>query len=200
MNLKTILSIVLVVSSLNILNAQKGGIKGGVNLSNLYVDNVSDENMKLGINVGLWQRSADGILQTEINYSRKGAEIFYNGVLGNGVYRYNLNYIEFPVLYNLNINKLSLNMGPYFGMLVGANIKDVNSNGEVNDIETLSRKDFNFIDYGLAGGASLNFDTTQVGIRYNYGLREIGTEGTFAREALSNAKNSVLHLYVALAF
>lgn len=199
MNLKTILSIVVVAASINNLNAQQGGIKGGMNLSNLYADNVSDENMKLGLNVGVWHKSADGILQTELNYSNKGAEIIYNGVLGNGVYRYNLNYLELPVLYNMNINKLSLNLGPYFGMLVGANIKEVNSNGEVNEVETLSRKDFNFIDYGLAGGASLNFDTSQFGIRYNYGLREIGTEGTFAREALSNAKNSVLHLYIALA-
>lgn len=198
MNLKLIISSVIVLLFINIATAQKGGIKGGVNFSNLYADDVSEENMKLGLNLGLWHRSADGILQTELNYSNKGAEIVYAGILGTGRYRYNLNYLELPVLYNLNLGNLNLHVGPYFGLLVGANIKDVDANGDINNVERLDRSDFNAVDYGLAGGVSLDFKASQLGVRYNYGLREIGKQGTFAGQAVSNAKNSALQLYIAL--
>ena len=34
----------------------KFGIKAGINLANLYIDNVEDENMKLGLNAGFFAK------------------------------------------------------------------------------------------------------------------------------------------------
>ncbi|MEQ8905023.1 porin family protein [Ekhidna sp.] len=193
-----LLSIFFITSGL--LMAQRSGIKGGANFSNLYVDDVSDENMKIGLNLGLWHQAASGALQTELNYSNKGAEVIYNGALGSGKYRYNLNYLEMPILFVGHVGDFNLHIGPYIGFLVGANIKDVDSDGNINQVAQLDRDDFNTFDYGLSGGAAIEFDASQIGLRYNYGLREIGKSGSFAGEAANNAKNSVFQLYVAFDF
>src|SRR4051812_41326925 len=62
------------------------GIKGGVNLTNLYVDETSDEHMKLGFNAGLFAKLAVArgfSIQPELLYSVKGAKERYdNFVLG----------------------------------------------------------------------------------------------------------------------
>ncbi|WP_420317880.1 porin family protein [Ekhidna sp.] len=193
-----ILSILFFTSAL--LMAQRSGIKGGANFSNLYVNDVSDENMKIGLNLGLWHQAANEAFQAELNYSNKGAEIIYDGALGSGKYRYNLNYLEMPLQFVGHVGDFNLHVGPYLGFLVGVNVKDVDSDGSVNGVAQLDRDDFNTIDYGLSGGAAIEFDASQIGLRYNYGLREIGKSGSFAGEAASNAKNSVFQLYVALDF
>ncbi|WP_420576045.1 porin family protein [Ekhidna sp.] len=199
MKTKSILISIFILAS-GLLMAQRSGIKGGANFSNLYVDDVSDENMKIGLNLGLWHQTANGAFQTELNYSNKGAEIVYDGALGSGKYRYNLNYLELPVLFVGHVGRLNLQVGPYAAFLVGANIKDVDSDGDINQVAQLDRDDFHTFDYGLAGGVGIDFDASQIGLRYNYGLREIGKSGSFAGEAVDNAKNSVLQLYVALDF
>jgi hypothetical protein len=191
-------SLLLLMSG--VMMAQRSGLKAGANFANLYVDDVSDENMKIGLNLGLWHQAANGAFQAELNYSNKGAEIIYNGALGSGKYKYNLNYLEMPLLFVGHVGDFNLHIGPYLGLLVGANIKDVDSNGDVNGVAQLDRDDFNTFDYGLAGGAAIEFDASQIGLRYNYGLREIGKSGSFAGEAASNAKNSVFQLYVAFDF
>lgn len=196
MKIKNILLITFLLSS-GFLMAQRSGIKGGANFSNLYVDDVSDENMKIGLNLGLWHQTSDGAFQAELNYSNKGAEVVYDGVLGSGKYRYNLNYLELPVFFVGHIGKLNLHAGPYAAFLVGANIKDVDSDGNIDGVTQLDRDDFHTFDFGLAGGVGIDFNASQIGLRYNYGLREIGKSGSFAGEAVDNAKNSVLQLYVA---
>ncbi|WP_425392728.1 porin family protein [Ekhidna sp.] len=199
MKTKAILLSVLFITS-GLLMAQRSGIKGGANFANLYVDDVSDENMKIGLNLGLWHQSANESFQAELAYSNKGAEIIYDGALGSGKYKYNLNYLEMPILFVGHVGDFNLHIGPYVGFLVGVNVKDVDSNGDVNGVAQLDRDDFNTFDYGLSGGAAIDFDASQIGLRYNYGLREIGKSGSFAGEAANNAKNSVFQLYVALDF
>jgi hypothetical protein len=179
--------------------AQTGGLKGGVNFSNLYVDEVNDQNIKLGLNLGLWHQSADGHFQTEISFSNKGSELVYNNALGSGKYRYNLNYLEVPLLFVGHIDKLNLHFGPYLGLLVGANIKDVDSDGTINGVATLDKDDFNSLDYGLSGGIGIDFEESQIGLRYSYGLREVGKSGSFGG-ADNNAKNANLQLYVGFKF
>ena len=183
--------------------AQRGGLRGGANFSNLYVDDVDDENLKVGLNLGLWHQTegAEAIaFQTELNYSSKGAAIVYNNVFGSGKYRFNLNYLEVPVMIVGKLGPLQLHGGPYAGFLVGSNIKDVDSDGDINNIESLDTDDFNRFDYGLVGGVALDFESGMVGARYNYGLREVGKSGSFAGEALDNSKNAGFQIYVALDF
>lgn len=183
----------------------KSGIKGGVNFTNMYVSDVDDENMKIGFNAGFYHRAGlSDILdfQTELLFSQKGAALQYDGNIftgGSGQYRFNLNYIELPLLLMLKAGSFHLHAGPYLGFLVGANIKDVDDDGSIKEISELDRDDFNTFDYGFAGGFGFDFKSGTLGARYNYGFREIGQSGA-AGKATADSKNSALQLYVGFDF
>src|SRR4030095_4562128 len=108
-------------------NALKLGVKGGVNFSNLYVDDVDDENMKAGLNLGLFAKipiTKRLSFQPEILYSSKGSKITYNNILGSGTYRFNLNYVEVPLLAVVNIaGPLNLQAGGYVAYVHSAYVK-----------------------------------------------------------------------------
>jgi hypothetical protein len=182
----------------------KFGIKAGINLANLYVDDVKDENMKLGFNGGLVAKIplVKGLsIQPELLYTSKGSKLTYDNVLfGSGEYRYNLNYVELPVLAVINLAKcFNIQAGGYAAYLTGANIKNMDNEGNVNDITKLNAENFNRIDYGLAGGLGVDVQNFTIGARYNYGLHEVGKSGG-AAAFTKNSKNSVISLYVGFGF
>lgn len=182
--------------------AQKAGLKGGVNFTNLYVDDVDDENMKVGFNAGLYYRNditENFAIQPEFLFTQKGSEIHYDGFLGQGKYRFNLNYLEVPVLAVVKLGPINLHAGPYLGFLIGANVKDVDDNGNINEVEELDRDDFNTLDAGISGGVGFDFPSGMIGLRYNYGFMEIGDDGV-AGQATENSKNSALQLYLGFDF
>lgn len=183
----------------------KFGVKGGLNLSNLYVDDVQDENMKTSFNLGLYAKIplAKGFsLQPELLYSGKGAKLAYNNVLlGTGEYRFNLNYVELPVLAVVNIAKnLNLQAGGYAAYLAAANITRLNSStSTIDKIKDLKTSDFNRFDYGLAGGLGLDVQNFTIGARYNYGLNQVGKgNASIAGQATKNSKNSVISLFIGV--
>src|SRR5690606_1658821 len=84
------------------------GVKGGVNLSNFYVDEVQDNNMKVGLNLGLFAKlpvTSGFAIQPELLYSSKGSKIAYNNIFGDGEYRFNCNYLEMTVLAVINLTE-----------------------------------------------------------------------------------------------
>jgi hypothetical protein len=185
--------------------APKIGIKAGVNLSNLYIDNIEDENMKVGLNAGVFAKIpvAKGFsIQPELLYSSKGTKATYNNVLaGEGEYRFNLNYVEMPVLAVFNLGRnINIHAGPYVAFLAGANIKDIDSDGSENGVTDLKADNFNRFDFGLAGGIGFDFQNFMVGARYNYGLTEVGKSGSLSGELTKDSKNSAVSLYIGLGF
>lgn len=185
----------------------KFGIKGGVNLTNLYVDDdVSDENMKVGFNAGFFAKlpvTRGFSIQPELLYSSKGAKETYNNfILGEGEYRFNLNYIELPVLAVFNLAKnFNLHVGPYVSYLAGVNIKDLNKDeGTIDEVAELDADNFNRFDYGVAGGLGIDISNFTIGARYNYGLKEIGKSGSVSGELLKDSKNSAISLYIGIGF
>ena len=181
----------------------KIGIKGGINLSNLYVDDVKDENMKVGVNVGLFAKfpvTKGFSIQPEVLYSSKGAKLTYDNLFGTGEYRFNLNYVEVPVLAVINLTpNLNIHAGPYAAYLTNANIKRLNDEGETSDIADLKTDNFKRFDYGLVGGVGFDIQNFTIGARYNYGLNEIG-DGGIAGEATKNSKNSAFTFYIGIGF
>jgi hypothetical protein len=183
----------------------KFGVKGGVNLSNLYVDNVQDKNWKLGATVGVYAKLpiVKGLsIQPEVLYSMKGAQINYNNFLGgSGKYRYNFDYVEVPVTAVINLAKnFNLQAGGYAAFLASVKVKDVDANGNVNGITELNKDNFQSFDYGLVGGLGFDIENTNLGLRYSYGLKNIGKDGTLSGNALQNSKHSVISLTVGFAF
>jgi len=135
-------------------------------------------------------------------YSLKGSKTDYNNfVEGTGEYRFNLGYVELPLLAVVNLTKnFSIHLGGYGAYMTNANIKDVNSNGNIQNITDLNAEDFNRWDFGLAGGVGFDIENFTIGARYNYGLTDIGKSGNLTSTALGNAKNNGLAVYVGFGF
>jgi hypothetical protein len=183
----------------------KFGIKGGVNLTNLYVNDVSDEHMKVGFNAGIFAKLAVAkgfSIQPELLYTVKGAKENYNNFIqGSGEYRFNLNYVELPLLAVINLGKnFNIHAGGYAAYLVSANIKDVDNNGTINGATDLNEDNFQRWDAGLVGGLGFDIQNFSIGARYNYGLTEIGKSGNLSGELTKNSKNAGVSVYIGLAF
>jgi hypothetical protein len=183
----------------------KLGIKGGLNLTNLYVDNVSDEHMKAGFNAGLFAKlpvTQGFSIQPELLYSLKGAKDRYdNFIQGSGEYRFNLGYIELPVLTVVNLAKnFNIHAGGYAAYLVSANVKDVHDDGTIAGATELDANNFNRWDFGLAGGIGFDIENFTLGARYNYGLSNIGKSGSLSGDLTKNSKNAGVSIYVGVGF
>ena len=199
-----ILTVCFVVScaaaiSNDLFAQMRAGIKGGLNVSNLYIDDVSDENARFGFNLGVYGQvlSSDAFaIQPELLFSTKGSKIEYGGSLFDQTVKYNLSYLDLPVLAVFKLGESAeIHVGPYIGYLLGANIShDGDLGSGMDDIDKDNLKSF---DYGLSGGFGLNFGNLQVGARYNYGLAELA-DSDAAELLIGDAKNSVAQIYLAL--
>lgn len=187
----------LLVSQIASAQTGRAGIKGGLNVTNLYVDDVTDENARYGINVGFYGQifaSEVFAIQPELLYSTKGSKEVYSGVIDQEV-KFNLNYLDLPVLAVIKLGESAeIHAGGYVSYLLGANIS---YEGDVsNGVDELDKDNFKSVDYGLVGGFALNFGAAQIGARYNYGLAKIADSNN-ARNMLGDAKNSCAQLYIA---
>lgn len=183
----------------------KFGFKGGVNFSNLYTDDVDDNNVLTGFQAGVYAKlpiSSSFAIQPELLYSTKGSELVYNNNFVNGTAKFRLNYIELPILAVINISEnFNIHAGPYFAYLVDGKATN-DSQGTLFDVENnLSNEDYNKFDAGLSVGAGFDADNIGFGIRYNYGLTTVGKERSFSGTTYTfpDGKNSVLNVYVTLS-
>lgn len=185
------------------------GIKGGINVSNLYVSEVNDQKSKFGVHGGVWAKlpvSPLFAIQPEAIFSTAGSKISgYTATAGpQNQAIFNLNYIQVPVLASLTLGPVSVQAGPYFSYLLSAKVKNiqVDNNGvptQSSDGRELNKDDFNTVDYGLAGGLALDIKGFQLGARYNYGLRNVGQKA-IANTLTNNSKNSVAQVFIAVGF
>lgn len=184
--------------SSDVFGQMRAGVKGGLNVSNLYVDEVDDENARFGFNVGFYGQilSSDVFaIQPELLFSTKGSKIEYGGNFFDQTVKYNLSYLDLPVLAVFKLGEdAEIHVGPYIGYLLGANIShDGDLGSGTDDIDRDHLKSF---DYGLSGGFGLNFGSLQVGARYNYGLAKLA-DSDAAELLIGDSKNSVAQVYVA---
>ena len=187
-----------ITSNLMAQSEPKMGVKGGLNVSNLYIDDVNDENARFGFNVGLYGQlfSSDVFaLQPELLFSTKGSRDEFDGLADETV-KFNLSYLDLPVLAVIKLGESAeIHAGAYASYLLNANISYEGDLG--NGGEDIDRNNFKSYDYGLVGGFGLNFGNLQVGARYNYGLVKIA-DSDAAEVVLGDAKNSVAQVYMAV--
>jgi len=205
---------VLTLGSSSVMNAQgtvsktnsneiNFGIKGGLNISNLYTKEVDDENKLLGFNVGLFAEvpiTSIISLQPEISLTTKGAENSYTNPFFEETRKFKLMYIEAPLLLRANITKnFNVHFGPYVAYLIDAKITQEFSDGSTNNQE-LNEDNLNRFDVGLAGGLGFQFGGFGIGARYNYGLTTVGKEQTVLGQTFTSpdGKNSVLSFYATI--
>ena len=172
----------------------KAGIKGGLNLSNFYInDNVIRlNNYKTGYHAGIFIRlNVTGWLglQQELYFNTKGRS--------GEIFNYHLSYIDFPLLITLNFfQKFNLHFGPYTSILVdGIVISDLPA-----FIGDFNRNSFRKLDYGFSLGSALEFKRINLGLRYSWGLTEVATDYRLYGKLfnIGEARNSVWQIYMAI--
>jgi len=180
---------------------KRAGIKGGLNISNLFIDNVTDENARLGFHLGVYGQvfsSKTFAIQPELLFSTKGSKNQYTSGSFNQEVQYNLNYIDLPVLAVFKLGEsVEIHAGGYASYLVNANIS---YKGDLaNGADEVDKDNLSSYDYGLAGGLGYNVNNIQIGFRYNYGLVKIA-DSDVARAAIGDAKNSVAQIFLSINF
>ena len=195
----------VVISMISFSDAQaqyaRAGIKGGLNLSNLYVSEAHDDQARIGWHAGFYGQlfaSEAFAIQPEVNFSTKGTgvtRIDANSATYDS--KFNLSYIDIPVLAVFKLGEVAeIHAGAYWAYLLGAEIKNNDRNPD-NEFTTIARDNFDDWDYGLVGGIGFNLgEGAQLGVRYNYGLNEIA-ESAGAKRLFGNSKNQVAQLYLA---
>lgn len=184
-------------------NAQIG-VKGGVNFSNMYTEDVDDNNVLTSFNAGLYASiplTSSIAIQPEFLFSRKGAELAYDNAFVTGKAKFKLNYIEVPVLVKVNLTKnFNIHAGPYFAYLIDGQVTNETDGGTFNFEDNFDNDDFNKFDYGVSAGLGFDFESIGIGARYNYGLSTVGKERNFGgtNYTFPDGKNSNISLYVAL--
>lgn len=143
-------------------NSPKGhvnlGVKGGINMYNIYNDDNTNYDQITGYYFGLLGHihlNSQWAIQPELVYSTQGAK--------NGSIIYNLDYINVPVqLQYMFDNGFRIQAGPQLGFLVRADNKD----------------NLSPIDFGVGFGVSYVVPSTGFGIdvRYNLGLSNINKD------------------------
>jgi len=197
----SIFSLLSLVAFTNMSHAQefRSGIKGSFNLSNLYTNDIDDNNLRAGFSLGIFKENQIGpssAIQTELLFSTKGNRSEYRSGPFDGEAKFNLNYIELPIMLDLKAGSaLDVSFGPYISYLISANITTEGDFG--NSFSEIDRDNLKPFDFGFSGGLGLNFGTTELGARYNLGLTEIADSDN-ARAVMGDAKNSVIQFYIAL--
>jgi len=153
------------------------GLKAGVNMANIHVDN-SEYDSRTGFYVGGLAHihiTRHFAIQPEVMYSSQGAEL--------GSTKYIDNYINVPVLVQYMTNTgFRLQTGPQVGFLTSAKNKSEGIEVDVKD-------QLNTVDFAWSFGASY-LSKTGLGLdaRYNLGLSNVNDNESV------EAKNRVFQL------
>lgn len=188
------------------------GLKAGLNFSQLFADqaNIENEGVRTGLHFGIFGKIpvSDYVsFRPELLYTSVGSRLTYGesqieNLFGiePGEVRYNLDYIQLPVAFTYNFNLFNVYAGPYLSYLVSANITNLNvTDLTTNQLVDFNENDFNRWDYGLVVGMGVDFHNFTVGMRYNYGLREID-HTPLAGALTNNTRNGVGQIYVGFGF
>ena len=147
------------------------GIKGGLNLANLKIENTSSPDSKVAMHLGVLAHihfQEHWAVQPELMYSNQGAKQDVNG----SEVKVKLHYINMPVLLQyMTGSGFRLQTGPQLGILASAKTKVGDSESNSNDL-------YNTFDLAWALGASYVTNSGfGIDARYNIGLANINDEG-----------------------
>ncbi len=182
------------------------GVKGGVNMSNFYGEELDNENVKIGFNVGLIADidfSYNSAIQTGLFFTTKGAK--YDSSFGEATGEISSNpmYLQLPIHYAYKLDvtpgsRIVFHAGPYAAYGVGGKWKASGSLGNwdgaidgdlFGDNAPLKR-----FDTGLGLGVGAEFGPILVDLGWDMGLVNISNADN------GNIKNQNAYLSVGYKF
>lgn len=186
-------------------NYMRYGFKAGVNFTTLFTSNVETINMLRTIHLGAFARvpvAGTVAIQPEFLYTLKGAEITYDDAMVQGIARYNLHYIEVPLLLTVKVTPyVNVHAGPFFSFLLWGNARNLATNNQFDFRQNVGGDNFNKLETGIAAGAGLDLGAFGLGLRYSLGLTKIGRERNYDGTAYTfpDSRSGTFSLYVSFA-
>jgi hypothetical protein len=180
------------------------GVKAGVNLSNLYTNDASVSDMIYGFNAGVYIKAPVSKIiafQPEFYVTTKGASIRYNDPLLDGTARFNLTYLELPILCEIQTSRhFKLEVGSYIACLVGAKVTNMTEINLFDYEKNVDETQFNRVDAGLVIGAGVVSHSVTVGVRYSYGFTKVGRQQSYLGSSytIPNTNNGVVGFYMTI--
>lgn len=197
--------VVAMLAMVTVASAQMSlGIKGGLNMSNLYGDELHDKNMKPGFHVGVatdFEFSPNMALQSGLFFTTKGYKT-KNETL-KAEYTENLMYVQLPVHFAYKVDvtpgtKVFLHAGPYVAYGVGgkrkASVGDLSGEWKVDKIFGDGVTQYKPFDAGLGLGAGFELGQFLVDLGWDMGLVNISNAKS------GNIKNQNAYLSVGFKF
>lgn len=160
------------------------GVKGGINLSNYYGDDLNDKSAKVGYHVGLvgdYEFAYNMAIQTGLFFTTKGAKYESNFQDYKTKQTSNANYLQIPVhfAYKLDVmpgTRIVFHAGPYLAYGVGGKAKFHTGVGDSFEISSKTfDKDYGFkrFDSGLGLGVGAEFGQIILDLGWDMGLVNI---------------------------
>ena len=173
--------VIALLSMVSLVSAQHTSysIKGGLNMSNFYGDELNDKNMKTGFHIGVgadFEFAPNMAIQTGLLFSSKGAKYTYS----SAEIDVNANYLQLPIHFAYKIDvmpgtRVVLHAGPYVAYGIGG--KTSAGNLEVDTFKDDSSVNaFNGLkpfDAGLGLGVGAEFGPILVDLGWDMGLTNI---------------------------
>lgn len=182
------------------------GAKGGLNLSNLSIEDASDKNMVAGFHAGFFANmpvAGNFSIQPELLYSQKGTKWTTESSLADSEVKLKLNYLEVPVNLVFNLTEdFDFQLGPYVGYLLNANGEGqvVYGSGSFQTKDELDKENFNAFDFGLQGGMRFFLKPVYLGFNYKLGLSQVAKENEIWETILDDAANRTIQVYLGIPF
>lgn len=174
------------------------GIKGGLNISSMFVDRATSENPRVSWHAGLFAQvlaTEHFALQPELNYSTQGTRIDHTFEGRGAETDLNLNYVNLPVLAVFKLGKVAeIHAGAYGAYLARA---DIDTNGSREGFNSNDRENFRDWDVGAVAGIGFNIKALQIGARYSYGFIEVA-KSNGASDLLGNSTNAYGQVYLSI--
>lgn len=201
--------VLAMLAMVTVVSAQTSlGIKGGVNMSNFYGDEITDKNMLIGGQVGIiadYEFMPNMAIQTGLMFTTKGAK--YTGeLLGiKGDYTTRPMYLQLPVhfAYKLDVaptTRIVFHGGPYaaVGVAGKSNLSVSAGDNELGKTESTplfgDKGSLNRFDAGLGIGVGAEFGVFLVDLGWDFGLMNI------SKNENANMKNQNAYLSVGYKF
>ncbi len=173
------------------------GAKGGVNINKMSGQSYKDGfnyNFQAGVFMQFNFSNRFG-LQPEVNFVQTSSEfsndpndIYYDLFLGGSQKKSKLNYLEVPVLLNVNLGsskRVKLQVGPSYGGLLKQTTDSLKNNGNL----------YKNAEWAAIGGIFIQLPLVNLGARYKMGLTDIN-----AVNNLQTWKSQSIQVFVGVTF
>lgn len=214
-----LLLVIALLGVVSLVSAQSASliVRGGLNMSNFYGNNLNDKSVKPGYHggIGLDLEFVTNIsLQTGLYFTSKGAEYTTNiPVIEDVKYSITANYIQLPLhlAYKKDVtsgSKVFIHAGPYFAYGVGGkrNIdsnytKDLDKFFGGQEVNTFDKKfGYKPFDVGVGLGVGMEFSVLVIDLGWDMGLKNIARNIEGVPTYKPKMKNQSAYLSIGYRF